>query len=285
MSQTVPRPAPSPGAISRIRLHAHSLSPSLRQVADHVLREADSVIHQTITELAASAGVGEATITRLCRKLDFAGFHAFKIALAADVAGRDTAAERPTSLEGQTARLVQRAALTLEDTGRLISPEAIEAVAEQLARAPRVDLTGQGNSGMVAQLFAHRLLRLGITAQAFTDPHVAAVSISTLPRGGVVIGLTSSGSTIDTVQHLRLAQSQGHYTVALTHHAASPVTRYASRVLFTSGQEEPLSDAVMDTLISQTLVLELLYTALIARRPEAAATLRLTAESVGEKKY
>ncbi len=285
MSQTTTRPAQTPGAISRIRLHAHNLSPSLRQVADHVLREADTVIHQTITELAASAGVGEATITRLCRKLDFAGFHAFKIALAADVAGRDTTSERPTNLEGHTARLVKQAALTLEDTGRLLAPDTIEAVAEQLSRAPRVDLTGQGNSGMIAQLFAHRLLRLGITAQAFTDPHVAAVSISTLPRGGVVIGLTSSGSTIDTVQHLRLAQSHGHYTVAITHRASSPITRYASRVLFTSRQEDPLTDAVMDTLISQTLVLELLYTALLARRPEAAAMLRVTAESVVEKKY
>ncbi|GGR92033.1 MurR/RpiR family transcriptional regulator [Deinococcus sedimenti] len=285
MSQTTARPAQTPGAISRIRLHAHSLSPSLRQVADHVLREADTVIHQTITELATSAGVGEATITRLCRKLEFAGFHAFKIALAADVAGRDTQGERPTNLEGHAARLVKQAKLTLEDTGRLLTPDAIEAVAEHLSRAPRVDLTGQGNSGMIAQLFAHRLLRLGITAQAFTDPHVAAVSISTLPRGGVVIGLTSSGSTIDTVQHLRLAQSHGHYTVAITHRASSPVTRYASRVLFTSRQEEPLTDAVMDTLISQTFVLELLYTALLARRPEAAAMLRVTAESVVEKKY
>ncbi|MVN85682.1 SIS domain-containing protein [Deinococcus sp. HMF7620] len=287
MSQTLSRPAYTQGAISRIRLHAHSLSPSLKQVADHVLRDAETVIHQTITELASSAGVGEATITRLCRKLDFAGFHAFKIALAADVAGRDTAPENVSGadLTGHTARLVKQSALTLEDTGRLLDPAVIEAVADQLARAPRVDMTGQGNSGLVAQLFAHRLLRLGITAVAHTDPHVAAVSISTLPRGGVVIGLTSSGSTIDTVQHLRLAQSHGHYTVAITHRASSPVTRYASKVLFTSRQEEPLTDAVLDTLMSQTLVLEVLYAALLARRPEAAAVLRVTAESVVEKKY
>ncbi|WP_221090713.1 MurR/RpiR family transcriptional regulator [Deinococcus aquaedulcis] len=286
MSQTLSRPAHTQGAISRIRLHAHSLSPSLKQVADHVLRDAETVIHQTITELAASAGVGEATITRLCRKLDFAGFHAFKIALAADVAGRDSSTQTAdTDLTGHTARLVKQSTLTLDDTGRLLDPDVIEAVASQLARAPRVDITGQGNSGLVAQLFAHRLLRLGITAVAYTDPHVAAVSISTLPRGGVVIGLTSSGSTIDTVQHLRLAQSHGHYTVAITHRASSPVTRYASKVLFTSRQEEPLTDAVLDTLISQTLVLEVLYAGLLSRRPEAAAVLRVTAESVVEKKY
>ncbi|WP_309573412.1 MurR/RpiR family transcriptional regulator [Deinococcus sp.] len=286
MTQVAPLPTPPAGAISRIRLQSHGLSPSLQRVAEHVASHAETVMHQTITELATSAGVGEATITRLCRKLDFAGFHAFKIALASDVAGRDTTAPvYPGDLRGQAAMVVKQTCRTLEDTGRLLDPAVLEDVAAALARAPRVDLTGQGNSGLVAQLFAHRLMRIGITAIAYTDPHLSAVGVSTLPRGGVLIALSSSGSTIDTVQHLRLAQGHGHYTVAITHRASSPITRYASAVLFTSTQEEPLTDSVLDTLVSQTLVLEVLYAALLARRPESTAMLRVTAESVVEKKY
>lgn len=286
MTQVVSRPVSPAGAISRIRLQAHSLSPSLQRVAEYVVSHAETVVHQTITELATAVGVGEATITRLCRKLDFAGFHAFKIALAADVVGRESSAPaHPGDLPGQAAQVIRQTCRTLEDTGRLLDPLVLEAVAGALARAPRVELTGQGNSGLVAQHFAHRLMRIGILATASTDPHLAAVGISTLPRGGVVIAVSSSGSTIDTVQHLRLAQTHGHYTVAITHRASSPVTRYASAVLFTSAQEEPLTDSVLDTLASQTLVLEVLYAALLARRPEAAAMLRVTAESVVEKKY
>ena len=286
MRQTMTRPMSSASVISRIRLQSHSFSPSLQRVAEHVAAHADTVMHQTITELATSVGVGEATITRLCHKLEFAGFHAFKIALASEVAGREPRAPAHSGdLAGQAAQLVQQTCRTLEDTGRLLDPLVMEDVAAALARAPRVDLTGQGNSGLVAQLFAHRLLRIGIVATAYTDPHQSAVSISTLPRGGVVIALSSSGSTIDTVQHLRLAQSHGHYTVAITHRASSPITRHAKAVLFTSAQEEPLTDSVLDTLTSQTLVLEVLYAALLARRPEAAAMLRITAESVVEKKY
>lgn len=286
MSQVVPRPMPPAGAISRIRLQAHALSPSLQRVAEHVVTHAETVVHQTITELATSAGVGEATITRLCRKLDFAGFHAFKIALAADVVGREPAPnDHPGDLAGQATQIVRQTCRTLEDTGRLLDPLVMEDVAAALARAPRVELTGQGNSGLVAQHFAHRLMRIGIMSTAHTDPHLSAVSISTLPRGSVVIAISSSGSTIDTVQHLRLAQGHGQYTVAITHRASSPITRYAKTVLFTSTQEEPLTDSVLDTLASQTLVLEVLYAALLARRPEAAAMLRVTAESVVEKKY
>ena len=280
---------PSSGAIGRIRLQAHSLSPSLRRVAEHVIQHADSAVHQTITEVATSVGVSEATITRLCRKLDYAGFHAFKIALAADLGGREqrgrTAQEQSNDRPSATERLFDQAARTLEDTARLLDPVTLEEVAQLLARAPRVDLTGQGNSGMIAQFFAHRLMRIGITSSAYTDPHVAAVSISTLPRGGITIGLSSSGSTIDTVQHLKLAQSCGVYTVAITHRASSPITRHANAVLFTAAQEDPLTDAVLDTLTSQIMLLEVLYAAVLSHRPESNAMLRVTAESVVDKKY
>ena len=280
------RSSVSGGALGRIRLQADNLSPSLRRVADHVLQDADNVVHQTITELASTVGVGEATITRLCRKLEFAGFHAFKLALAADVLGRDNPPGPPgDGLKAQASHLARQTAQTLDDTAQLVDPEVLEQVADRLARAPRVDLTGQGNSGLLAVYFAHRLMRLGITAVVHTDPHMAAVAISSVPRSGVVIGLSSSGSTIDTVQHLRLAQSGGHFTVAVTHRARSPVTRYASAVLFTSTQEDPLTGSVLGTLTSQALVLELLYSAVLSRRPEAHTMLRVTAESVVEKKY
>lgn len=283
---TVPQTiaAPPVGVLGRIRLQSSALSPSLKRVADHVSHDADTVMHQTITELALQVGVGEATITRLCRKLGFAGFHAFKIALATDVLGRP-APLLSGSGETHAQTLVRQCAQTLEDTAHLHDPAVMDVVAEALARAPRVDLTGQGNSGLLAQYFAHRLMRLGITAVVHTDPHLAAVSISAMPRGGVVIGLSGSGSTIDTVQHLKLAQQGGHFTVSITHRASSPVTRYASAVLFASTQEDPLTDNVLGTLTSQALVLEMLYAAVLARRPESHAMLRVTAESVVDKKY
>lgn len=272
------------GAIGRIRLHADSLSPSLRRVADHVAAHADTTVHQTITEVAASVGVSEATITRLCHKLNYAGFHAFKIALASDLGGRrphpDDAGDAPSQMQ----RLTQQAVRSLEGTARMLDPQVTEDVADRLARAPRVDLTGQGNSSLTAQFFAHRLLRIGVPAATYPDPHLAAVSISTLPRGSVVIGLSGTGSTLDTIGHLKLAQECGLYTVAVTHRAASPITRHASAVLFTASQEDPLTDGVLDTLTSQLLLLEALYAALLTRRPEADAMLRVTANSVGEKK-
>ena len=273
------------GALGRLRMQQDTLTPSLRRVNDYVLDNAEQVVYQTITELADAVGVGEATVTRWCRKLGFPGFHAFKIALTTDVANTatDTAGEVDvTDLASQAAR---QAILAIEETRRIVDTQAIERVAQAVTRARRVEVTGQGNSGYAAQFFAHKLMRLGIPAVAHPDPHVAAVSAATLDERDVLIGITRSGSTIDTVQNLRVAASSGTFTVAITNRASSPATQHAREVLYTVSPESPLAGGAISSLTSQVLLLEVLYLEVLGHAPNAQTLIRRTAESVVEKKY
>lgn len=281
-----PHPSKGAGALSRLRAQRESLSPSLRQVADAILARPADLLYQTITELADTAAVSEATITRLCRKLGYGGFHAFKIALASDVA---QALPEPeiggTGAADLAAHATASATRALEETRRGLDPGRLEHVADAIARAPRVDVFGQGNSGYAAQFFAHKLMRLGYPAVAHPDPHVAAVSAATLPKGGVLIGLSRSGSTLETVHTLRLASNAGVHTVAITNRASSPITQHAAEVLYTSSPEGPLSGGSLPSLVSQLLLLEILYAAVLARTPDAPDMIRRTAESVVGMKY
>ncbi|ADV66525.1 MurR/RpiR family transcriptional regulator [Deinococcus maricopensis] len=280
------RHAPQAGAIGRIKLQAHALTPSLHRVATHILERPHTVVHQTITELAQDARVGESSITRLCRKLGYPGFHAFKLALTADVVtSTPTPTPHGTTPSERASWLVRQTTLTLEETTHLLNAATLERAAYAIAHAPRVDVTGQGNSGFMAQYFAHRLMRVGISATAHTDPHLAAVGAATLPEQGVMIGITASGSTIDTVHHLRLARERGRFTLAITQRASSPVTRHADAVLYAAGQEAPLNDDTLTSFTSQALLLDVLYTTITPHLPNAPDTLRRTAESVVEKKY
>ncbi len=274
-----------------MRARQDFLSPSLRRVTDYVLEHPESVVYQTITELADAVGVGEATVTRLCHKLGFPGFHAFKISLTLDHASLDYAGaaggEWPQGdgVADLAAQATRQATSALEETRRALDPEAALRVAQAVARAPRVDVTGQGSSSLAAQFFAHKLMRVGLAAFSHPDPHVAAVSAATLPPGGVLIGITRSGSTIDTVQALKVAGERGAYTVAITNRASSPVTHFAREVLYTASPEGPLAGGAISSLTSQVLVLEVLYLALLGLLPGATETIRKTAESVVEKKF
>ena len=274
------------GALARLRAQKDFLSPSLRRVAVYILESAETVVYQTITELASAVGVGEASITRLCRKLDFPGFHAFKISLTTDLAGI-TLGELPHG-EG-VAHLALTAArgasLALEETRRILEPEVLESVARAVLGARRVEITGQGNSGLAAQFFAQKLLRVGISVLAHTDPHISAVSASTLSNRDVLIGVTRSGSTIDTVQNLKVAAKGGAFTVAVTHRATSPITQFAREILYTASPESPLAGGALSSFSSQILLLEVLYLEIVSHLSDASDTIRKTAEAVVEKKF
>ena len=64
-----------------------NLSPAERRVADYVLENPEEASHMTIDCLAANAGVSLPSVTRLTKKLGYAGFSEFKIALAGSVCG------------------------------------------------------------------------------------------------------------------------------------------------------------------------------------------------------
>jgi len=274
------------GALARLRAQKDFLSPSLRRVAVYILESAETVVYQTITELASAVGVGEASITRLCRKLDFPGFHAFKISLTTDLAGI-TLGELPhgEGVAHLALTAARQATLALEETRRILEPEVLESVARAVLGARRVEITGQGNSGLAAQFFAQKLLRVGISVLAHTDPHISAVSASTLSNRDVLIGVTRSGSTIDTVQNLRAAAKGGAFTVAVTHRATSPITQFAREILYTASPESPLAGGALSSFSSQILLLEVLYLEIVSRLSDASDTIRKTAEAVVEKKF
>ena len=279
-----PAPPLRLGALSRLRAQLDLLTPALRRVAAHALAHPLDVIYQTVTELAGASGSGEARVIRLTRDLGFHGFQDFKLALAADLAqepATEGAAETPADLILQAVRRTQTA---ISETHKVLEADALGAVLDLLAGASAVLVCGQGGSGVTAQDYAYKLLRLGVPVWAPPDAQLAAMRAATLPPGGVALGISCSGSTTDTVHCLRQAKLAGARTVAITHRAKSPITRHADHVLYTASPTDSLGGAVATT-VGQLLVLEALYRGLSLRLPQAAESLRLTAAAVTEKRH
>jgi DNA-binding MurR/RpiR family transcriptional regulator len=286
LTSTAERPGFASGAVARLRADRDFLSPSLARVTDYVLANTEAVVYQTITEIASSVGVSEATITRLCRRLGYPGFHAFKISLASDLASaRPGAAPTGSGVGDIILQAAHQATLSIDETARVLDPAVLDRVADAIAAANRVDITGQAHSSLAAQFFAAKLMRLGITAIAQSDPHLAVVSAATLGKNSVLVAISRSGSTMDTVQNLRIAQRAGAFTVAVTNRASSPITKHAHEVLYTVSPEGPLAGGAISSLTSQLLVIEVLHQVLLNRLPGASESIRNTAEAVVEKKY
>src|SRR5690606_10531619 len=272
--------------LTRLRASLDDLSPVQRRVAQYVIDHTDATIYHSVTELSEATRSSEGSIIRFCQDLGFSGFQEFKLTLAVELdppsraqrGGRDAEGSgngAPTvrdtrGLAGATAdenlmtHLATNASAALLDTATLFEFEAFREVSQRLAAAESVDIYGVGASGVVAQYFAYKLLRLGVTVQAFTDMHLGSMSASNLDDGAVAIGVSSSGSTLDTLQALRAAKDAGAFPVAVTNRLKSPMARVADRGLFASPPESPLTGGDVFAKIGQLLVLEALVRLMVA---------------------
>ena len=275
------------GALVRLRHGLEALTPALQRVARYAAEHPEAVIYQTVTELADASGAGEASVIRACRDLGYSGFQDFKLALAVDLAGRGVAQpEAAGAVPHDTIGIINFAAYVskeaLDATAGILDPDAVDRVTAAIGSAPRIEVYGVGASGITAQDFAYKFLRLGLPVVAILDPHLAAMSAANLPAGAVAIGISRSGSTMDTIVALQTARAVGAYTVALTHRARSAIT-FADAILYTSSPESPLSGGAVSSKVGQLLVLEVLFTALMLRMPSAADAVRRTAQAVADK--
>ncbi len=277
----------SAGALARLRAALAYLTPALKRLAEAILERPSEVIYQSVTELADLAQVGEASVIRLCRDLGFKGFQDFKLALAADLAldARAVRHETPESLADILENVTQDALRALQETRALLDLNALERVVAVLAEASSLLFFGAGASGVTARDYAYKFLRLGYSVTVYEDAHLAAMAAATLPQNAVMVGISRSGSTIDTVRALELAKARGVTTVALCQRAKSPATAVADHSLYTASSESPLTGGSIPSKMGQLLLLDALFAALLSRRPDAEAAIAATAKAVTDRNY
>jgi len=278
------------GCWLRLRELASSLAEAERRVADYVVREGRRVPALSITELAERCGVSEATVVRVCKRLGLRGYQELRIRLSAELAAEQPQivgeVRRGDGVEEACRKLFAGMVAALEDTLRVLDWSVLEHVVARVATARRVDLYGVGASGVVATDAALKLLRIGVQAQAFTDPHLQATSAALLGHRDVAIGVSHSGSTRDTVEALRLARTAGAFTVAVTQVGPSPITRVADAVLNTVAREPLLREAAVGSRMAAMAVLDGVFAGVLLRRyASSVRALDRTREALVGRKY
>lgn len=241
-------------------------------IADYIMENISTVMEQTISDLAANTGKSEITVSRFCKKLGYSGLQSLKIALAADVAMADESdygnIEPDDTYEIVAKKLFKNIEEGLNDTIKLLDYDAVERAVNRLLTAKRVAVYGFGTSATVCGDIETRFLRFGIPVQAYPDKHQQLVSASLLTEEDVVIVVSHSGATLELLESVRIAKSNGATIIVLTSYAKSPLVKLADIVLHGIGREANyISEAVSSRLIHMAIT-DVLYAGLARRMPE-----------------
>ncbi|WP_018719476.1 SIS domain-containing protein [Arhodomonas aquaeolei] len=270
--------------IAGIRAALPGLRRSERKVAECVLADPGAVPEAPIAALAARAGVSEPTVVRFCRALGHSGFQQFRLALARDAAGGDacmiSGIERDDDIASLTAKVMDRSVATLLQARRSLDTARIEAAVALLAGASRIELYGQGASGVVAADAQHKLFRLGIPVVAYTDPHVHGMAAAIVPADAVVVAISHTGRSRDIVESVARARGNGAAVIGVTA-ADSPLAAQCSVVLGAEADEDTDLYTPMMSRLVHLAILDVLAAGLaVAGGDEALERLRRTKRSL-----
>lgn len=152
----------------RIAEHGDRLTRADRQLLDVVLSHPTEAAFLGGGEVAARAGVHQATATKLAQKLGYDGYPGMRAALQHELLQGTTPAERVrrrlehAGEDGVIAGLAADEAAALGDLPRHVTQEQLDAAAELLLEASHTHLFAAGNAAVLVDLLHRRLRRYGL---------------------------------------------------------------------------------------------------------------------------
>ncbi len=256
------------------------LTPLEGRVVDTILGRRDFDEATPLKSVAEDAGVSEAMIVKIAKKLGFSGFKDFRSGLV-EYRNLPTAELHqelsPDDTGAEIAQKVFRASIhAIEETLSIFDPVAFERAVDLIFNARQRDLYGIGGSAQIARDVAHKFLRIGVRTSVFDDAHMMLMSASLLSEGDVAIAFSHSGTTTAVLEALELARRRGARTIALTNYATSPLANIADVVLCSTAQGSPLLGENAAARIAQLLICDAVFVA-VAQRDLKSAERNLTA--------
>lgn len=258
----------------RIRMMMPLLTPLEAKVVDTVFALRDFSDDTSLKQIADDAGVSEAMVVKITKKLGFSGYRDFRTAVSQYNRQPTAEMHQELSADDTSQEIVQKVFRTsinaLEETLSILDMEAFDRAADLIQRAKQRDFYGVGGSAQIARDVAHKFLRIGVRASVFDDSHMMLMSASLVAEGDVAIGFSHSGNTTAVIEAIQLARRNGARTIAITNYNSSALAHAADVVLCSTAQGSPLMGENAAARIAQLNILDAVFVAVAQRDYQAA---------------
>jgi len=250
----------------KIRGMKDSLTPVEKKIADYILENTSEIPRLSIKTIAARTKTSDASVLRLCKALGYSGYRDFIVSISASLGSRDEVhTEQYTDIQpgDDIETIISNISLnnrrSIEDTMSIINKEEIRRAVDYLRKSQRIDFYGIGASGLVCMDAQQKFMRINKRCYAFTDGHSQLTAATLLGKGDVAVMVSNSGSTVEILDALEVAKSNGVTVIAITRYNRSPLAEKADVVLFISTPEITIRSGAMGSRIAMLNIIDILF--------------------------
>lgn len=197
-------------AVTRMENAYRELTNVEKGIADFFLNNQEDM-NFSATKMAEKLYVSEASLSRFAKKCGFKGYREFIY----DYEKQFKKGDAP-DLNAMTEKVLGTYQGFLDMSLRLIDEAQIMRIVKMMTEAEYVYVYGVGSSGIAAQEFKLRFMRLGMRVEAISDMHMMKMNSSLVNENCLVIAFSLSGTTKEVISGLRIAKENGAKTVLVT---------------------------------------------------------------------
>lgn len=275
----------------KIRAVYNQLTKAEKKVADFILQNPKDVLFMSITDLADACEVGDTSVFRFCKTMELKGYQEFKMMLSLSLHEGDVERDQfsgniseKDSFREMAQKVLNTNVNALMETFSLLDQKQFMETIDVLYQAERVCFFGVGASALTALKATNKFIRIEPKVYCLQDSHMQAMMAATMRSTDAAVIFSYSGATKDTIHVAELAKRAGAKVICITRFIKSPMTSYADLVLLCGANEGPLQGGSTSAEMSQTFLVDLLYTEYYRRYFSACSKINeKTSGSVAEK--
>lgn len=254
-----------------------TMTPADRQIAQFIIDNPERMLALSSAALAEETGRSQSSVVKFSQKMGYDGYQQLKLAVnkakvlelqppPGVIHGTIDAHDDYNTIQQ---KLIGSKLLSMRETAAANPEAAIDAVLDALMGARKVLLAGVGASSLVAKDFSYKLLKLGRTVLLDSDSHIQISNASALNKADVVMALSHSGRSTETLRITELGRERGATIISVTGLQPNPLLDLADISLFTIGDEERVRSSAITSRDAQLMLMDMLFILLLRRQADA----------------
>lgn len=255
--------------LEKIAQHDSAFSKSERKVAEVILHNPKTAIHNSIATLAKMAKVSEPTVNRFCRRLDTKGYPDFKLHLAQSLANGTPYVNRHVEENDgpaeYTHKIFESTMASLEVARQSVDINAINRAVDLLTQAQNIYFFGLGGSASVAHDALNKFIRFNVPVAYYEDIVMQRMSCMNCTNKDVVVLISNTGRTKSLVEIAQIARANEATVMGITS-SNSPLAKECSITLSLDVPEDTDIYMPMASRIAQLTLIDILATGFTLRR-------------------
>ena len=232
-----------------------TFSKSEQKVHQFVLENPLQVVYESLSSIAQKVDVGEATVVRYFKKLGYANFTNFRMAVYKNYENLHIAKDSPF-IDNICENMLE----VINKTKENVDMNSIEKASQILLSSKQVFIAGMGISHSTALDMFSKCLRIGLPAIVLSDSHFSYMYTAVMDEASCALLYSFSGETPEIITFAKQCREKSIKVIVVSNYTNSTLAQYADVFLQTKGFENDINGGFFSSKLSQLFISDVLIT-------------------------